>query len=109
MMWRSLPVTSFAALLIAQAPPAGKAEALADLYGQTLGAASQCQGVAPEQLATVARKAADHIKVVAAGDAAAATSLDGGIARGRRAVASGAESCAQAESEFADLAHELDQ
>jgi hypothetical protein len=112
MIGRPLVASAFAVLLMAQTPPAGKAAVLAALYGQTLGAADQCNGIAPERLEAVAQKAADHVKALAAGEAAAnaaAPSLSDGIARGRRAVASGAESCAQAESEFADLEHELSQ
>ncbi|HXQ51934.1 MAG TPA: hypothetical protein VN802_12620 [Stellaceae bacterium] len=105
-----IPALSLAVLLVAQSPPAGKAQSLADLYGQTLGAAAECKTIAAARLVAVAEKAAERIKALTGGDeaaAAAATSLGDGIERGHRAVASGAESCAQAASEFANLEHEL--
>lgn len=100
----------FAALLVAQSPAAAKAEALAGLYGETLGAASECPALARERLEAAAQKASARIKTTvgdpAEADAAGAQLADG-VARGRREVESGRETCAQAESELGDLEHEL--
>ena len=102
--------TIFAALLIAQSPPATKAELLADLYGPTLGAAASCPAMAHARLDALAQKASGRVKATARDAAeieAAGTRLAEGIARGRREVESGSETCAQAESEFDNLEHEL--
>ena len=99
-----------AAVLIAQSPTETKAEALAGLYGETLGAASECPALSQERLAAVAQKASARVKSTARNPAeadAAGTRLADGIARGRREIVSGRETCAQAESEFHNLEHEL--
>lgn len=104
--------TILAALLIAQSPPATKAALLADLYGETLGAAASCPAVARERLDALAQKASARVKATAHDAAeieAAGTRLADSVARGRRAVESGSETCAQATSEFDDLEHELGQ
>jgi len=91
-------------------PQPGAAERLAALYGRTLGAAASCRAVAAARVETVAQQAADHLKAVAQTEAdagAAAARLAASIARGRRAIASGIETCAQAESEFVDLERDL--
>ena len=100
----------FAAILIAQSPAAGKAELLAGLYGETLGAAAECPAMTHERLDAVTQQAAAHIKAAASDRAvsdAAGAQLADGIARGRREIESGIETCAQALSEFDNLEHEL--
>jgi hypothetical protein len=103
---------AMAAMLLAQAQPApaGKALSLAELYGRTLGAAAQCPAVSAARLGALAEKAALRVKSLAHGPAeaeAAGGRLSDFVARGRRDVANGAETCAQAQSEFANLEHEL--
>jgi hypothetical protein len=103
-------MTMFAAILVAQSPAADRAEGLAGLYGETLGAAAACPALAPARLEALAQKASARIKAVARDKAeaeVAGTALADGIAHGRREIESGRETCAQAESEFADLEHEL--
>jgi hypothetical protein len=100
----------FATLLIAQSPPGTKAETLAGLYGETLGAAAGCPARAPGRLQALAQKASARIKATARDPAdaeAAGAQLEDGIARGRREIESGRETCAQAESELDNLEHEL--
>jgi hypothetical protein len=110
-MLRAGPMV-LAALLVAQAPPPTKAELLADVYGETLGAAASCPALAHERLDAVSQRAAAHLKAAArdraVSDAAGARLADG-VARGRRAVESGSETCVQALSEFANLEHDLAQ
>jgi hypothetical protein len=103
-------VGALSALLLIQAPLAGKAELLADLYGRTLGAAAFCPSIARERLDHVATVASDHLKALAttpAESAAIGARLADATARGGRDVASGAVTCAQAESELGNLAHDL--
>jgi hypothetical protein len=99
-----------AAALIAQSPPATKAELLADLYGEALGAAASCPAVAHERLDALAQMASARVKATARDAAeieAAGQRMAESVARGRRAVGSGSETCAQALSEFDNLEHEL--
>jgi len=96
-----------AGVVLAQAGPPG---ALAALYGRTLGAAAECKGITRERLEQAAHKASAHLKALAPSEAAqsaAATDLANGIERGTRDVSSGAVTCAQAESEFGNLEHDL--
>jgi len=96
--------------LLAQASPASKAQGLAELYGETLGAAAECPTVTPARIDALTTKASARIKLVAA-DAADATTAGGVlvdfVARGRAEVQSGEETCPQAESEFSQLEREL--
>jgi len=99
-----------AAVVLAQAPAPGKAEALAALYGRTLGAAAECTGITRERLEAAAAQASAHVKAVAPGEAAQAAAgaeLARGIDRGNRDVRTGVITCAQAESEFGNLEHDL--
>jgi hypothetical protein len=102
---------ALAATLVAQSPAtATKAETLAGLYGETLGAASSCPGLLRERLDAVTRLASAHLKVEAdkpRTEDALSGRLADGIERGRRAVASGGETCAQALSEFDNLERDL--
>lgn len=97
-------------LVLAQGSPATKAQSLAELYGETLGAAAQCPAVTPARLDALTAKASQRIKSLAT-DGADATAAGGllvdSVARGRAEVTSGAETCAQAESEFVQLEREL--
>jgi hypothetical protein len=107
----ALPIVmTLAAVVLAQAPQATKSESLAELYGRTLGAAAQCQEIAPQRLDNAAALASARIKALAANDAeraAAGAALATAVARGSRDVQSGATTCAQAESELGNLEHEL--
>jgi hypothetical protein len=101
---------ALSAVMLAQAPQAGRPEALAALYGRTLGAAAECEGITRTRLQAVAEKASAHLKTLApseVGQSAAAADLAKGVERGDRDVRSGAVTCAQAESEFANLEHDL--
>jgi hypothetical protein len=100
----------FAAIVLAQAPQPGAPEALAALYGRTLGAAAECPSVSRARLEAAAELAAAHIKARAPGapaQAAAGTELAKGIDRGTGDVRSGALTCAQAESELGNLERDL--
>jgi hypothetical protein len=96
--------------MLAQAAPATKAQGLALLYGETLGAAALCPAVTPARIDVLTTKASARIKGLAT-DAADANAAGGqlvdSIARGRAEVDSGEETCAQAESEFSQLEREL--
>ena len=100
-----------AALVLVQAQAPGKAETLATLYGRTLGAAADCPGISRERLEAAATQVSAHLKAMAQGDeaaqAAAGTELARSIDRGNRDVRSGVLTCAQAESEFGNLEHDL--
>jgi 2-methylisocitrate lyase-like PEP mutase family enzyme len=96
--------------MLAQAAPATKAQSLALLYGETLGAAALCPAVTPARIDALTTKASAHVKILATGAAdatAAGGQLVDAIARGRAQVETGAETCAQAESEFDQLEREL--
>jgi hypothetical protein len=87
-------------------PPQG----LAVLYGETLGAAQGCPGVAPDRLTATVDRAAKHLKEVAGTDSeadAAAKDFAVGMSRGRRDIVDGVLTCAQAESEFSNLERDL--
>ncbi|MGH7090569.1 MAG: hypothetical protein ACREFQ_16870, partial [Stellaceae bacterium] len=64
------------ALLGAAPTPQEKAEALAGLYGRTLGAAALCPAIAPKRLDQAAVRAAHHVIAVAGSPAAAARAGD---------------------------------
>ena len=99
-----------AAIVLVQAQAPGKAEALASLYGRTLGAAAGCTGITRERLETAAARASAHLKAMTQGEAAqsaAGAELARSIDRGNRDVRTGAITCAQAESEFGNLEHDL--
>jgi hypothetical protein len=103
-------VGAVAIVLLVQAPQTGKAELLADVYGRTLGAASQCTAIGRDRLGHVATIAAAHLKTLPpppGGEAAIGARLTDAMARGGRDVASGAVTCAQAESELGNLEHDL--
>ena len=98
-----------AALLLA-ATQATKAETLAGLYGETLGAASSCADLPHDRLDVVTKLAAAHLKSEAdkpKAEAVLSNRLADGIERGRRAIGTGGETCAQALSEFDDLERDL--
>lgn len=104
-----------AAFVLVQAPPIQapqitQSEGLAELYGRTLGAASQCPDVARQRIDDATAKASARIKTLAANDAertAAGTVLARAADVGSRDVESGATTCVQAESELANLEREL--
>lgn len=101
---------SLAAIVLAQAPQPSPPEALAALYGRTLGAAAECRSVSRSRLETAAERASAHVKARAQGapaQAAAGAELAKGIDRGNRDVLSGAITCAQAEAEFGNLERDL--
>ena len=103
-------MTALAVILVAAAAPLTKLEALAGLYGETLGAAASCPDLPRARLDMVTTLATAHLKAELeqpAAEPAVSRQLDAGIARGRHAVASGGETCAQALSEFDNLERDL--
>jgi hypothetical protein len=105
-----LAMTALAVVLVAAAPPPSKVETLAELYGETLGAAASCPNLPRARLDAVTKLAAAHLKAELdqpAAERAVSARLDAGIERGRQAVASGGETCAQAMSEFDNLESDL--
>jgi hypothetical protein len=108
-MRTALLVILLAALLPAAAADEPKPAVIAGLYGETLGAASACPAIAPARVAAAADLVAGHLRAVFGAAAAdeAAKPLEEGIARGKRAIAQGLLTCAQAESELGNLEHDL--
>lgn len=105
----AVSATMFAASLLAQVAPETKAEGLAELYGRTLGSAAQCS-VGRDRLDGAAQLASARLKSLAQDDAERTTAgmrLAAAIDQGGRDVANGLVTCAQAESDFTNLEHEL--
>ena len=97
-------------LVLAQADAPTKAEDLAEIYGRTLGAAAACSNIARPRVDAAEAAASAHLKTLAANEgerAVAGRILADNVDRGGRDVADGLTTCAQAESELADLEHEL--
>jgi hypothetical protein len=88
-----------------------RAVATAELYGRTLGEASQCKEVAALRLEAAATRAAAHIKTIAGTGAAtrgaAGARFDAAMQAGAAAIHDGAVTCAQAAAELDNLEHEL--
>jgi hypothetical protein len=101
---------SLAAVVLAQAAQPSPPEALAALYGRTLGAAAECKTVTRGRLEAAAEMASARLKALArdaAAQSAAGAALAKGIDRGTRDVLSGAITCTQAETEFGNLERDL--
>jgi hypothetical protein len=104
---------SGAALADAPPPPpskAGIALELAELYGRTLGAASQCPDIAQDRVRAVTAKAGAHLRTLATGPDAGALvgqRFTDAISRGASEVQSGETTCVQASADFGNLDHEL--
>jgi hypothetical protein len=102
-------------VLIAPATAAAaeaKANALltAELYGRTLGQASQCPEIAADRLEAAASLVAAHLKAVAPGEAAraaAAARLGQAMTQGAQTIRNGETTCVQAEAELGNIEHDL--